>query len=357
MIIINLRNDNIKAICTTSKAHETCGECNLSEYFSMDRTYAYEYGSHLIAAFKKEDLLKKLKFSDKTSFSNVYVSKSCNIPTVVLQSNGITRKRKIEDAEVSVIPDLSFNSVGFDVDIWHDGNTFYVIKHKPNYYYRTKEFKEKTANYLFDFINDDGQLLKSLNLIPEHSVKIFTGSPVKFDKKLKEFMDEFESYKEVMFDSDFNKLLSKNQEDITEENLEYITSLIKSNDLANRDLALNLLFSLNIRPFAYRVAKMLGHYKWHLERVPFYKSTKMDRLLLNIGISRSVLGNDDIILNKTFEYNCQEEKDNIKSVLANKAILSANTALRSLNRYHFFKGYTYQDVIVTHEEKNYSYTG
>lgn len=358
MITINFRKDKVYTLLTTSEAIRTSGKCKLSSFFSVDRAYSWNFcncGDSIVLS-TIDDIKSKLKFSEQKSFSKVYVSKSCNIPTIVLQNNSITRKRKIEDAEVSVIPDLSLNNLNCIIDVWKYNDKYYIIRHEMNGYYSSPGFKDTMNEALKILLQDNGELLKSFDLIPSDAERIFSGTPICINKKIIPFFEELNSYKKVITDSDFNTLLSKDQDSITEDDIDYIKSLLRSDQISNRDIGLNLLFSLNIRPYATKIAYILSENKWRIEHTPFYKSSKMDRLLQNIGLIKNQLTTETTILNNTFKYNCQEEKDRIKYTLIEKAVKSAYLNLNGLNRYSFLEGYKYNDIIITHGEKDYSYT-
>ena len=353
MIIIDFRKSKA-VILTASSEPRVNKNFDLPTFFTYNNTYTYIFGTHALLA---DNIETNLKFTDKKEFKNVYVSKSCNIPTISLQNNGITRKRSICSAEVSVIPYISKEVSNKKYDVWLYDDKYYFIPYDGKDMWIPSEVKPKMEEYLSMLTSDDGSLLKSLELIPDGAEKIFSGYPIKINYKHVHFFEELPYYKEVIYDTDFNKLLLDKKEDITEENLEYIKSLFRNQDLSMRDLGLNLMYSLNIQPYATKCAFLLSSYKYGIERCPFYKSTKMDNMLYNIGLRKSELGYEDRMLNKTFEYNIQSEKDRIRAELTQRYLKGAYYELSRLKQYRFFDGFKHNKIIITHDEKDYIYSG
>lgn len=310
--------------------------------------------------------LEKEIDSKKTSnlnFKNVFIEKTCNIPTVDLQLNNITRKRSIDTAEACVvkIPELRNTYNKYYVLYSFFDDSYIVIE---PFYFRSWVHPglSKCINSIFDSYAIDSILTKLINsgIIPDHYVVAHFGSINIINDDIKySFFKNIDKYFNVIYEDEFTQYLSNSKEVLTLETLSEIETLLNSRDVDNVNLGLQILYSYDPRPYAYSIIKMIKNIStYKLRSTKFYSTTKFKSFLQRIDYSIDDLNRSmDHAKNILFEFCCDYDKEIILSEIFAQANRSICHIIATILSYDFLKDINIEKMKIYYNEKDYLNSG
>lgn len=306
--------------------------------------------------------LEKEIDSKKTSnlnFKNVFIEKTCNIPTVDLQLNNITRKRSIDTAEACVvkIPELRNTYNKYYVLYSFFDDSYIIIE---PFYFRSWVHPglSKCINSIFDSYAIDSILTKLINsgIIPDHYVVAHFGSINIINDDIKySFFKNIDKYFNVIYEDEFTQYLSNSKEVLTLETLSEIETLLNSKDVNNVNLGLQILYSYDPRPYAYSIIKMIKNIStYKLRSTKFYSTTKFKSFLQRIDYSIDDLNRSmDHAKNILFEFCCDYDKEIILSEIFTQANRSICHIIATILSYDFLKDINIEKMKIYYNGKDY----
>lgn len=310
--------------------------------------------------------LEKEIDSKKTSnlnFKNVFIEKTCNIPTVDLQLNNITRKRSIDTAEACVvkIPELRNTYNKYYVLYSFFDDSYIVIE---PFYFRSWVHPglSKCINSIFDSYAIDSILTKLINsgIIPDHYVVAHFGSINIINDDIKySFFKNIDKYFNVIYEDEFTQYLSNSKEVLTLETLSEIETLLNSRDVDNVNLGLQILYSYDPRPYAYSIIKMIKNIStYKLRSTKFYSTTKFKSFLQRIDYSIDDLNKSmDHARQILFEFCCDYDKEIILSEIFLEANISIDHIISRILSYSYLKDVNIEKMKIYYNEKDYLNSG
>ena len=312
-----------------------------------------------------EELEKEInpKKTSNLNFKNVFIEKTCNIPTVDLQLNNITRKRSIDTAEACVvkIPKLRNTYSKYYVLYSFFDDSYIIIE---PFYFRSwsNPGLYKCINNVFDSYAIDSVLTELINsgVLPDHYVVAhFGGISIINDDIKYSFFKNIDKYFNVIYEDEFTQYLSNSKEVLTLETLSEIETLLNSKDIDNVNLGLQILYSYDPRPYAYSIIKMIKNVStYRLRSTKFYSTTKFKSFLQRIDYSIDDLNSSmDHAKKVLFEFCCDYDKEIILSEIFTQANRGISHIISTILSYDFLKDINIEKMKIYYNEKDYLNSG
>lgn len=279
-----------------------------------------------LQALKPEDCLKKVEYMTYKNWNyglvydfdnfysqlnfydgslenkSVYIDQNCNID---INELGITKKRKHNLADICIIPKYT-KTENKVVILYNEDDDEYIIIDNPAYAisYNALSYIRKLFNLGVGFLDS----VISYNLFPNYKL-IFKGKVhyIQSKKKLKFFQNAI-NYHNCVYEDDYRTFIMSTRIQLDDDMFENIVTLFNSSEKENNDLALQLLYTTNPRPYSYRIIKMLFSRYYALDAIPFYHDPKFNEFLSRMNITKRDLKNHYFLIREHI-YNITGEKE------------------------------------------------
>lgn len=379
-MFLDFSQDNIEILTLTSNINTNKFPENytLWDFFTLipakeinKYTYAFSWyceirkskGIYLGTNDEIANLLNSKK-DDNMNYKNVFIEPLANVPREYLKDNNIIRKRSIDNSEVAIVPNYSFKK------LWEPylHKTLILFNSKTNKYLVisdlhndlwSKEIKDKFKKHFVSFNNIVDDLFK-YNLISKDYQMLYSGEVLNItnDKECS-FMSNLNKYNNIIFEKDYNDYLNNKKDILTLDMLDSIKKLLTS-DHSNFEIALQMLYPFNPKPYAYTIAKMINSkYSYYgIQYTSFWKSSKFKKYISLIGLERGKFPYDNVTLrHKTFNICGLEDKENIVKEIFEEAYISIKSSFGIIKSYPFLKDAILESPKFIYNEKNYYNTG
>ena len=273
------------------------------------------------------------------SSKKVFVDSCCNIPTIDLQRNNVTRKRSPSTADICIVPnELDFKSQINSFILFNNNTNEYLILDHFGYVYN-KDIQNKLNSYYINYrepkniistLQNNG-ILNGFQLCYDGNVLGVTS------QKLHNLILNYKYYHHCIYESNYISFINEVCEDIDLEIINNVYNMLRS-DLETANLGLQLLYPYNPSKYAYSLLKMfskVGIYR--LSMLPFFSSNKFKSFSSRLGLSPKQLGNYEFFRDKLYDIVCDEEKNYIMNDIFNQFNSSYRTLIDNLKRQDIFK--------------------
>lgn len=280
-----------------------------------------------------------------------------------MQEKGITRKRSCDTADICIVPEPKFKiarSFSKIIPIYSESENKYLIicdlsgftygMHK----WTTKFFEYIRREYSAKQIVD---VLKDWNLIPEDSGIVEGEILFAMNAKELDFFRNLDKYHDCVYQNEYQIYLSQDKDPLDTGMISTISEMLKSKETDTVDMGLQLLYSFDPRPYAYTISIMLMNVasRYFSCQLPFYNSTKFDKYLSLINLSKKDLRiGVDHMRHKTFDICGPDDQEKIVREIMGIAKEYYNNAVSKIQSYQFLKETT--DIInpkFIYNEKDY----
>lgn len=219
----------------------------------------------------------------------------------------------------------------------------------------SKEIKDKFKKHFVSFNNIVDDLFK-YNLISKDYQMLYSGEVLNItNDKESSFMSNLNKYNNIIFEKDYNDYLNNKKDILTLDMLDSIKKLLTS-DRSNFEIALQMLYPFDPKPYAYTIAKMINNkYSYYgIQYTSFWKSSKFKKYISLIGLERGKFPYDNVTLrHKTFNICGLEDKENIVKEIFEEAYISIKSSFGIIKSYPFLKDAILEPPKFIYNEKDY----
>lgn len=169
------------------------------------------------------------------------------------------------------------------------------------------------------------------------------------------FISNLDKYKNIIFNQTYNDYLNTKKEVLTLDMINTIDNLLES-DKSNYNIALQMLYSFDPKPYAYTIAKMINKkVNWRgIQYTSFWKSTKFKKYINLLGLeTRGFPYTVEILRQRTFDICGPEDKEKIVTEIFNEASKSIRSRFDDIKINIFLKNAILEPPKFIYNEKDY----
>jgi hypothetical protein len=236
-------------------------------------------------------------------------------------------------------------------------NNEFLIIHNPHIYFYYNKHRDAFKSFfpsvkIDDFIDklfDLGIITYDYSILDSDQILLINDGSI---------FNNLDKIKNAVFEDEYIKYISNDKDPLTYEIIDQVKVMLDSNDMDNINLGLQLLYSFDPAPKAYSISKILRssfqRYQYSIANSQFYKSTKFDKWMSLMGLHKSSLKNDLIVLRNMLFNICDEED---KEIIVSEAFKIINDNLihsfKSMSHFKFLKDTKIEYPKLIYNEKNY----
>lgn len=169
------------------------------------------------------------------------------------------------------------------------------------------------------------------------------------------FISNLDKYKNIIFNQAYNDYLNTKKEVLTLDMINTIDNLLES-DKSNYNIALQMLYSFDPKPYAYTIAKMINKkVNWRgIQYSSFWKSTKFKKYINLLGLeTKGFPYTNTTLMIKTFDICCPEDKEKIVTEIFDEASENIKTIFNNIKFRPFLKDANLEPPKFIYNEKDY----
>lgn len=222
----------------------------------------------------------KNNLSEITDTKNIFTAPICNIPTIDLQNNGITRKRNFDSADLCVIPKRNFCSSKKEMCLLKNKDGYALLADKGFRGYINKQDKlEELKKYNKESTIEFFYQLQELGFLLDYEVVYFGDIILSSSTAETKFLETFDKYHHIVYQDDYLRYINNKKEALSLESFEEMKPYISSNDRDVSHMYLQMLSGYDISNILYEVICFLHKEAYYLRDVPFFKSDKFEAFI------------------------------------------------------------------------------
>lgn len=270
--------------------------------------------------------------------STIYIDPLCKFPRSRIKE--VTKLKRVLDpskADTCILPDPKYNLTPLITNRYTSGDFIILYSSTTNCYYiiesliRNPYYCKETADTIYtmigcssdeEFIPSLLNWLKKINYVSSDSAVIYKGSTICIANSDEIRVFELMTSGNVSFYylSEFSNYVDNNLEEMTPENFDTITQLIRSNNEDNINLGLSLLQSLDISKYHLKVVKLLRNRWYSIKYTKTCNTVGFVQLLSKFGLDKSDMnyGTMEILYNKLYLHASDDDsKKEIRDICIN----------------------------------------
>lgn len=324
--------------------------------------FTYNCNAKAIACFGTDVIEEHIEnnLSEITDTKNIFTAPICNIPTIDLQNNGITRKRDFDSADLCVIPKRNFCASKQEVCLLKNKDGYALLADKGFRGYIHKQDKlEELKKYNKESTIEFFYQLQELGFLLDYEIEYFGDIILSSSDAETKFLETYDKYHHIVYQDDYLQYINNKKETLSLESFEEMKPYISSNDRDVSHMYLQMLSGYDISNILYEVVCFLYEHSYILRYVPFFRSGKFQAFLnsYNLKIQDITNGSIERCIEKFWDLLNDDQKHHITEFYTNNAIEQTRRNWAMMSAYSFLKNSKIINISIEANEEVYNYSG